>query len=80
MAQRGDCSDGLYGHLPALLKALGTGLQSQMFSVLRSIFSKLGQWEIALACVHCPCPPRGGAASQIAISFGARLDETFHSG
>lgn len=76
MTERGDCSNYFYGQLPAFFKVLGTGLQSQMFSALRSIFSKLGQWERTSACWHCPRPSPGGAASQLAISFGERLAET----
>ena len=39
MAERGDRSNCFYGQLPAFFKVLSTGLQSQMFSALRSIFS-----------------------------------------
>lgn len=43
MSERGDRSDYFYGQLPAFFKVLSTGLQSQMFSALRSIFSTSGQ-------------------------------------
>lgn len=68
MAEKEDCSSYVYGQVPAFSKVVDTGLLSQSFSVLPSIFSKLGQREVTSPCVHCPRSPPGGAASQTAIS------------